>query len=410
MYLILSNFHINEFKSKVLRPQSGLKTFDFFNFLSKNAAGKIRDIANIILRPIRSRLEKGVFMVNEKTYQKIRGLENILLEKIIAELNNSESEIEAEYSRKMKKEIKAELSDIINYLSQALVSEKENIFSSYIYWLNSTLKSRDYRKDFIIKILDGLNKAAGENFSDEEFKLINKYLISAKKKINSEAEADRSYLSIDNPMAEEAENYLKLLLNMKREEAVKYILELSKSGKEISDIYLNIFQPVQYEIGRLWQINEITIAQEHYATSVTQLAAAQLYPYIFSVHEKNKKCVTTSIGDELHELGIRMVADLLELDGWDTIHLGANTPVPEIINTIHENNAEMVAVSATMASQLDKCRTFIKELKNNDLTSEVKVMVGGRLFIKNPELWEEIGADSFAVDAAEAVKEADSLL
>ena len=51
--------------------------------MSKNAAGKIRDIANIILRPIRSRLDKGVFMVNEKTYQKIRGLENILLEKYL---------------------------------------------------------------------------------------------------------------------------------------------------------------------------------------------------------------------------------------------------------------------------------------------------------------------------------------
>jgi len=349
-------------------------------------------------------------MVNEEIYQKIKIAENILVEKIIDQLKNSKSEIEAEYAAKVTKEFKAELRDIINYLSQAVVSEKKKIFSSYIYWLNSTLKNRDYRKDFTIYILDELNKALDESFNAEEFKIINEYITAAQNKINSETNAEKSYLSGDNPMNEEAERYLKLVLNMKREEAVEYILNLCKSGAEISDIYLNIFQPVQYEVGRLWQINEITIAQEHYATSVTQLAAAQLYPYIFSAHEKNKKCVTTSIGDELHELGIRMVADLLELDGWDTIHLGANTPVPEIIETIQLNNADIVAVSATMASQLDKCRTFIKELKNNDLTSDVKVMVGGRLFIKNPELWEDIGADSFAVDAAEAVKAADLLL
>ena len=39
------------------------------------------------------------------------------------------------------------------------------------------------------------------------------------------------------------------------------------------------FEPVQHEIGRLWQINHISVAHEHYCTSVTQMIMSELYPY-----------------------------------------------------------------------------------------------------------------------------------
>lgn len=160
----------------------------------------------------------------------------------------------------------------------------------------------------------------------------------------------------------------------------------------------------------MWQLGQLSVAQEHYSTSVTQLAMSQLYPKIFSSFSKGKKALTTCIGDELHELGIRMVADLLELNGWDTIHLGSNTPISEIINLVKEENIDLLAISATLPNQLDQSKNLIKALRKNDELSELKIMVGGRLFIQSDELWRKIGADGFAVNAKEAVKVADSLL
>src|SRR6056297_1875083 len=155
-------------------------------------------------------------------------------------------------------------------------------------------------------------------------------------------------------------------MNMEREKAVSLILDLAESDILIEDIYLKIFQNVQYEIGRLWQLNQISIAQEHYGTSVTQLAMSQLYPNIFTSFQKGKKALTTCIGDELHELGIRMVADLLELNGWDTIHLGSNTPVLEILQIIEEKNIDVLAISVTLPNQLEESKSLISAVREND--------------------------------------------
>ena len=220
----------------------------------------------------------------------------------------------------------------------------------------------------------------------------------------------QSFINQDNFLQQEAEEYLSLLINMEREKAVKYILNLVNDGISIEDVYLKIFQAVQYEIGRLWQLNQLSIAQEHYATSVTQLAMSQLYPKIFTSFKKGKKALTTCIGDELHELGIRMVADLLELNGWDTIHLGSNTPAVEILKIIEEKDIDVLAISTTLPNQLEESRSLIEAVHSKDKTSRVKIMVGGRLFMQNSYLWQKIGADGFASNAKEAVKVADSIL
>jgi len=105
-----------------------------------------------------------------------------------------------------------------------------------------------------------------------------------------------------------------------------------------------------------------------------------------------------------------MVADLLELNGWDTIHLGSNTPVLEILQIIEEKNIDVLAISVTLPNQLEESKSLISAVRENDGLSRVKIMVGGRLFIQNNDLWQKIGADGFASDAKEAVKVADSIL
>ena len=78
----------------------------------------------------------------------------------------------------------------------------------------------------------------------------------------------------------------------------------------IKKIYMDIFQKVQYQIGILWENNEINEAHEHFCTATTQLIMARLYPYILKGNQKGKKVVATCVSNELHEIGIRMVGHL----------------------------------------------------------------------------------------------------
>ena len=70
-------------------------------------------------------------------------------------------------------------------------------------------------------------------------------------------------------------------------------------------------------------MNLLSVAQEHYCTAATQLVMSQLYPRIFSTERRGRTLVAARVADDLHEIGLRMVADFFEMEGWDTFYVGA---------------------------------------------------------------------------------------
>ena len=156
------------------------------------------------------------------------------------------------------------------------------------------------------------------------------------------------FLDSGEPLAELTRQYMDMLLKGNRQAASRLILDAVEAGANIRDIYLHVFQQSQYEIGRLWQTNQISVAQEHLFTAGTQLIMSQLYSHVFASKKNGRTLVAACVGGDLHEIGCRMVADFFEMEGWDTFYFGANTPTPSIIEAVQEHRAELLAVSATM--------------------------------------------------------------
>ena len=181
------------------------------------------------------------------------------------------------------------------------------------------------------------------------------------------------------------------------------MLEAVEGGVSVRDVYLHVFQPSQYEIGRLWQLNRISVAQEHFCTAATQLIMGQLYERIFSSERIGYSLVATCVTGDLHEIGIRMISDFFEMEGWDTYYLGANAPTVDVVRAVSERRADLVAVSATMTFHVRKVRELVAAIRACEPCADTKVLVGGYPFNVAPGLWKEIGADGVARDAAEAV-------
>ena len=113
---------------------------------------------------------------------------------------------------------------------------------------------------------------------------------------------------------------------------------------------------------------------------------------------------------ETHEVGPRMVADLLELGGWDTIYLGGNVPLRGVVRTLAEHRADVLAVSATMTYHLPAVIDLIAAVRAEPACAGVRVMVGGRLFDAEPGLWRRVGADGHPAEADEVCRLADRLV
>jgi len=298
----------------------------------------------------------------------------------------------------------------LNYLVEALTMNLPDMYANYILWAAAMLKSRNIPETDLQQNLDFVQQAIHESLGEQFSSVTKEYIVVAKEKLKENNEEPLSFISDDNPLKKEVETYLAYLLNGKRREATLLITELVQQGISIKDIYEYIFQVSQYEVGRLWQCNKITVAHEHYCTAATQQIMAGLYPHIFSTKRKGKTLVACSISGELHELGIRMVTDYFEMDGWDTYYLGANVPDNDLQGALKEYKANVLAISVSLPIHVSKVASLIKKIRSNSDLSNLKIMVGGYSFLTNQNLWQKVAADAFAHNANQAVAKANELI
>ena len=94
-----------------------------------------------------------------------------------------------------------------------------------------------------------------------------------------------------------------------------------------------------------------------------------------------------------------MLADFMEMDGWDVTYLGANTPANEILALLKRSKPFIAALSVATVFNIDKARQVIQMINEDPETNAIKVLVGGIAFNGVPQLWQTIGADGYAADA-----------
>jgi MerR family transcriptional regulator, light-induced transcriptional regulator len=213
----------------------------------------------------------------------------------------------------------------------------------------------------------------------------------------------QTYLEAGAPHGELAIRYLTALLDGQRHVASQMILEAVAGGVGVGEIYEHVFQLAQYEVGRLWVLNEVSIAQEHYCTAATQLIMSQLYPYVFASEKRGLTLVATCVAGDYHEVGVRMVTDLFEMDGWSTFYLGANTPPGVVLDTVAQQNADVLAVSVTLSAHVEAVAVLIDGARGRADCKDVKILVGGGPFRVAPDLWKSLGADGCAGSAREGI-------
>ena len=202
-----------------------------------------------------------------------------------------------------------------------------------------------------------------------------------------------------------ARDYLTAALSGQRDDAIKVVRDALLADVDVAEIMLGILQPAQIELGRLWERGEISIAHEHYTTAITQLSMSLLYPRLLLNRTLlGRSLVATSVGSEAHEVGIRMISDLLEQAGWRTTYLGADVPHPDVVERVAQQRADVLAVSATMAGHVRGVRELIAALRADPRCARTRVLVGGRPFTLNPGLAETVGADGWAPGAEEALE------
>jgi methanogenic corrinoid protein MtbC1 len=294
------------------------------------------------------------------------------------------------------------------YLAEALSASDPLLLTDYLKWVKVLFQGLGFPDEVLTTTLTCMLEVSREQLPPDLQPLVAEYLEAGIRNLPQLPSAIPSFLREGAPLTPLARQYLEALLRGERNTASRMVLDAVAQGTGVKDIYLQVFQPTQHEIGRLWQTNRLSVAQEHYCTAATQLIMSQLYPYIFATEKIGRRLVATSVGGELHEIGVRMVADFFEMEGWDTYYLGANTPTESILLTIAEREADVLAVSATMTFHVRKVEELIARVRNQ--SKPIAILAGGYPFNVSSGLWQRVGADGYAGNAEEALSAADRLL
>jgi methanogenic corrinoid protein MtbC1 len=294
-------------------------------------------------------------------------------------------------------------------LAASLAVCRPEILHRQVAWTKSLLGARTVSEQDLTAALTALRDAAIEHAPPEDAPLIRAYIASTIEHIAQCPGCPPCHLTNDCPNQRLALEYVVTMLEGDRRAASDLIIGAAKGGVPVRALYLEVLYPAMKELGRMWERNEIDVAEEHFCTATTEMVMSQLYPFLPRTAHNGKVAVVAAAQGNLHQIGVRMVADFLEMDGWRPIYLGANVPAHDLALAVSDFKADVLAIAACLHAHIQSVADAIAVVRSCPQAAPVKIIVGGNGFAGTGSLWQEIGADAMALCVDDAVAHANQL-
>lgn len=182
----------------------------------------------------------------------------------------------------------------------------------------------------------------------------------------------------ENTKIEIASNFLESLLIGDKTNCSALVKQYLAINPSIMDLYEEVLKKALYKVGVLWETNKISVASEHLATAITEGILNELFEQIISKKRFNKKVIVTCVENEAHQVGIKMVADVFEMNGWESFFIGTGIPLKELIRYIHQIKPDVVAISLSLYFNYTNLLEMLKKLRAE--FPVLQFIVGGQAF------------------------------
>lgn len=285
-------------------------------------------------------------------------------------------------------------------LARAVDDQRPQDFARQITWARIAYAARSFPRDFL-----------GEAFADLRLVLDKELPEAARPPVRACLEAGAAALTGSasteaptralHPLTRE---YVERLLEGDRRAASRGLVEAVRRGTiSLADAYVEVCLGAQREIGCLWHRNEISIAVEHFVTAAAQATMSELLALAPEVAKNGKSVLAATVAGDRHDVGLRCTSDLLAIDGWKAIYLGADVPVEDIAAGAAEFEVDLVVLSGMLAAHRRGIAEAIAALRAESARAP-RVLVGGAAFDGDESLWRAAGADGYASTPIRAVE------
>ena len=211
------------------------------------------------------------------------------------------------------------------------------------------------------------------------------------------------------PQINEMQDKLKTaVLKGNRNGIVKITKEALESGEKPVELLNQVLLPAINQVGEYFDQGKYFLPQLIASAEAMKNSIEVLEPLLQtgSAGEEMPVVVIATVEGDIHDIGKNLVALMLKNHGFHVIDLGKDVPQAKILETAREHHAEFIALSALMTTTMQRMREIVAAAKQEGITA--KIIIGGAVITQ--EYADEIGADGYSKDAADAVKLAKSLM
>lgn len=298
----------------------------------------------------------------------------------------------------------------VEELAAAVAAEQPGLFTSQVHWSKAVLAARGVSVEHFRAGLGGLGRVMAAELPEPARPLAAQYLGEALDAFDEQPTDVSARLLPDTPHGRLASTYLLALLEGDRRRASRAILDAIDRPESVRDMYLHVLLPAQEELGRMWLTGEINVAEEHFTSHTTKMVMGQLLTQATFQPPNGKTVLAAAVAGNRHDIGLYAVADFFEMAGWRTIHLGADVPIPDLVQAVECFNVDLLALAASLYVQIETVRSTIRGVRSALRGRAVKILAGGLAFAGAGNLALEIGADGYADSPDEAVRSGSRLV
>jgi len=194
------------------------------------------------------------------------------------------------------------------------------------------------------------------------------------------------------------------LLEGNRRRAGELMTRAMDAGQTYGDAALAVVQPAMYTIGRLWEHNQVSVAQEHLATGIAQTVLAKAFLMATFAPEIGRRAVFACVPGNQHGLGLRIVADCFEIAGWEAQYLGADVPEAALLDQIRAWQPDLVGLSISMAAQIPAAQATIGAIRRAFGDAAPRILVGGLAANQLADAAAVLGGDGWHSDGRAALE------
>jgi MerR family transcriptional regulator, light-induced transcriptional regulator len=203
-----------------------------------------------------------------------------------------------------------------------------------------------------------------------------------------------------------------IVLQDASEEAKAFVARLRASGASIETVLLDLMAPTARRLGEMWDEDNVDFTVVTIGLCCLQRVLRDVSGMLEEgapVSQHAHRALLALAPGEQHIFSVLMVDEFFRRAGWDVWTMPAATH-GELLDLVRRESFQIVGFSLSSEEWLPNLQSIIAGIRGASRNRAVSIMVGGRIFVENPDLAVEIGADGTAANGRDAVKEADRLV